>query len=302
MSMLMDGSVRMDDLLDLQGDPDLATVDPQLSMGFFNNLSGKAAPEPMTIDPSLWATPQDTVQRFDMVQPQGYLPEDNMEGSIDSPTHNTRARAGKTERTSSKSSVPSLSSGSTGSPASPGKPTQTRSKPTKKQDSKPARKKQKTSKKADVSDGEDDSKRNKYLERNRVAASKCRQKKKVWVNDLEAQKSEMEQKHSNLQREYTGLVDEVTQLKNQLMAHAGCGDARIDGWIETEAKRFVQRTTDRDQQSRRLSAGSSSGRRQSFTESLVQQPSPTMSNGAFPLSPIIKEEINYDHMPDDMFQ
>lgn len=253
----------MGHLMDLQSDPDAAMVDPQLSMQYFTNLSGKQN-EPMTIDPTLWQTPIDTSQRFDIVQPQGYQPEDIDEElddnhSVDSPPYATRARTGKATRTDSKSSVPSLTSGSSGSPDSP--PSKhTRPKTTKKQDSKASRKKQKTSKKPAVEeyeeDGEDDSKRNKYLERNRVAASKCRQKKKAWVSDLETQKTELERKHSNLQHEYTGLVNEVTQLKNQLMAHAGCNDPRIDGWIETEAKRFVDRTTDLEQQKRRFSAAS----------------------------------------------
>lgn len=269
----MDGNVHMGDLMNLHVDPDAAMVDPQLSMQYFNNLSGNQQDEPMTIDPTLWQTPLDTSQRFDIVQPQGYQPEDPNEdvdhiSTADSPPYETRARAAKSTRTNSKESVPSLSSGSTGSPESlPSK--HSRPKTTKKQDSKQARKKQKISKRAatvedEDEDEEDDSKRNKYLERNRVAASKCRQKKKVWVNDLEATKSEMERKHSTLQRDYTSLVNEVTQLKNQLMAHAGCGDPRINGWIETEAKRFVERSTDFEQHSRRISTGSAN-RRPSLT-------------------------------------
>lgn len=265
-TMMLDGggAIHMGDLMNLQADPDAGMVDPQLNMQYFNDLSGKGN-DPMTIDPTLWQTPMDTSQRFDIVQPQGYQPEDstgNFNDSLsptDSQHYETRARAAKTTRTNSKESVPSLSSGSTGSPESP--PSKhSRPKSTKKQDSKPSRKKQKTSKKVAIEDEdedlEDDSKRNKYLERNRVAASKCRQKKKVWVSDLETTKSELERRHNALQKDYTSLVNEVTDLKNQLMAHANCGDVRIDGWIETEAKRFVERTADHEQQFRRLSGGS----------------------------------------------
>lgn len=38
---------------------------------------------------------------------------------------------------------------------------------------------------------------------------------------------------------------------------------------------------------------------------MVGQQSPTLSETVFPMSPVIKNEdegINYDHMPDDMFQ
>jgi len=87
-----------------------------------------------------------------------------------------------------------------------------------------------------------DAKRTHCLERNRIAASKCREKKKQWVHDLEARKSELEAQHAGLHAELASLADEVTQIKNYLMGHAGCGDANIDMWIENEALRFVHRS------------------------------------------------------------
>jgi hypothetical protein len=97
-----------------------------------------------------------------------------------------------------------------------------------------------------------DVKRDKFLERNRVAASKCRQKKKEWVNDLEDQKFGLESQNSHLQMEYNGLLGEVSRMKNQIMAHANCKDRNIDKWIENEARRFVQTTSERyDREQRR---------------------------------------------------
>lgn len=280
---MMDGSVDLDDIM-FNLDSDVGMVDPQLSMStVFGNLSGKAQ-DPFSVD----ATWDGSLAAFNPQDLQNFPAVDDVNESItaaSSPTEankSTHARA-KSSRTSSKSSVPSLSSGA----SSPGAK-QTRSKGSKTKEVKevkenktakqtkastkdtkdvkdakdakdakqPAKKKQKTKKMAvELSEDEDDSKRNKYLERNRIAASKCRQKKKVWVSDLETQKSEMEAKHSNLQGEYAALVEQVTELKTELMGHAGCGDPNIDGWIETEAKRFVQRTTDRPaaDMSRRLS-------------------------------------------------
>lgn len=87
-----------------------------------------------------------------------------------------------------------------------------------------------------------DARRSRCLERNRIAASKCREKKKQWVQDLESAKAELEQQHASLQAECAGLLDEATQIKNWLMEHAGCGDANIDAWIGNEAMRFVQRS------------------------------------------------------------
>ena len=83
--------------------------------------------------------------------------------------------------------------------------------------------------------------RRKSLERNRLAASKCRQKKKEWMHDLEDTKASMEKQHHNLLSEFTALTEEITQLKNSLVAHAGCNDPNIDGWINNEAAKYVQR-------------------------------------------------------------
>jgi hypothetical protein len=85
----------------------------------------------------------------------------------------------------------------------------------------------------------DDANRSKFLERNRKAASKCREKKKQWMQDLEDAKPDLEKRHRILQDGFSALVKEVSQLKNQLMLHSGCHDANIDKWIEREARRFV---------------------------------------------------------------
>lgn len=88
--------------------------------------------------------------------------------------------------------------------------------------------------------GGDNTKRDKFLERNRIAASKCRQRKKEWINGLEETKNGLETQNSHLQMEYNGLLGEVSRMKNQIMAHANCHDHNIDKWIENEARRFVQ--------------------------------------------------------------
>ena len=83
--------------------------------------------------------------------------------------------------------------------------------------------------------------RNRSLERNCIAASKCRQKKKEWLTDLEANKSKLEKQFKSLHGEYNELMDEVTQLKNSLMTHAGCNDSNIDRWINNEANSYIRR-------------------------------------------------------------
>lgn len=92
---------------------------------------------------------------------------------------------------------------------------------------------------------EDEAKRNDSLRRNRIAASKCRQKKKVWQHNLEEQKSDLETQHSLLQKEYNNLLNEASQMKNHLMAHASCNDRRIDQWVENEAMQFIDKVRQR---------------------------------------------------------
>ncbi|KAK4229818.1 transcription factor atf21 [Podospora fimiseda] len=91
---------------------------------------------------------------------------------------------------------------------------------------------------------EDEHKRNKFLERNRIAASKCREKKKMYVSELEETKIGLETHNAHLQMEYNGLLGEVSGLKHHLMAHAKCNDANIDRWLNNEARRFVQTTNE----------------------------------------------------------
>ncbi|KAL8400564.1 hypothetical protein RB594_000817 [Gaeumannomyces avenae] len=92
---------------------------------------------------------------------------------------------------------------------------------------------------------EKDPKRDSVLARNRVAALKCRKKKKVFVSELEEQRIGLEQKHHKLQTEYSTLLNEVTNIKSRLMDHASCNDPHIDNWLDLEARRFVQTTKER---------------------------------------------------------
>ena len=109
-----------------------------------------------------------------------------------------------------------------------------------------ARKKPGKSKAKEISGPkENEGKRRHFLQRNRVAAMKCRKKKKEWVSDLEETKSGLENQNVHLHMELDGLVDEASRIRAQLMAHANCNDSNIDKWIENEAKRFVIGTGDR---------------------------------------------------------
>lgn len=150
--------------------------------------------------------------------------------------------------------------------------------------------------------GEENGRRNKFLERNRVAASKCRQKKKEWMHGLEETKNELEKTHNTLHETLNGLLAEIAVMKEHLMNHAQCGDPTIDQWFSNEARKFVESKT-REDAARRPSSSSGSGETQQSSRSSVVQFSPTSSVAPPTVaSPRVKEEtFSYDYMPDDMF-
>ncbi|KAM6977139.1 ankyrin repeat and SOCS box protein 8 isoform 1-T1 [Aplochiton taeniatus] len=67
-----------------------------------------------------------------------------------------------------------------------------------------------------------DERRQRFLERNRAAASRCRQKRKVWVNSLEKKAEELCSLNVSLSNEVSMLRNEVAHLKQLLLAHKDC--------------------------------------------------------------------------------
>ncbi|KJK74045.1 hypothetical protein H634G_10671 [Metarhizium anisopliae BRIP 53293] len=88
-------------------------------------------------------------------------------------------------------------------------------------------------------DAEPTTHRERSLERNRVAASNCRKRKKKWVDELEKRNSRLEKRHKDLKTEYLFLVQEISGLKNYIVGHASCHDPNIDIWLESEASKYV---------------------------------------------------------------
>ncbi|KAK1898234.1 Cyclic AMP-dependent transcription factor ATF-7 [Dissostichus eleginoides] len=72
--------------------------------------------------------------------------------------------------------------------------------------------------------GEDDpdERRQRFLERNRAAASRCRQKRKMWVSSLEKKAEELCNMNVSLSNEVSMLRNEVAHLKQLLLAHKDC--------------------------------------------------------------------------------
>ncbi|XP_068603989.1 cyclic AMP-dependent transcription factor ATF-7a [Brachionichthys hirsutus] len=71
-------------------------------------------------------------------------------------------------------------------------------------------------------DDDPDDRRQRFLERNRAAASRCRQKRKIWVSSLEKKAEELCTMNVSLSNEVSLLRNEVAHLKQLLLAHKDC--------------------------------------------------------------------------------
>ncbi|KAI4106279.1 MAG: hypothetical protein L6R37_002261 [Teloschistes peruensis] len=75
----------------------------------------------------------------------------------------------------------------------------------------------------------DEEKRKNFLERNRVAALKCRQRKKQWLANLQAKVEIFSSENDTLSAQVNQLRDEIMQLKGLLVAHKDCPIAQAQG-------------------------------------------------------------------------
>jgi hypothetical protein len=73
--------------------------------------------------------------------------------------------------------------------------------------------------------------RQSHLEKNRVAAHKCRQRKKEYINGLEDRAREFSSKNKALKENVAMLREEVLSLKNEVLRHAGCGFWAVDEYL-----------------------------------------------------------------------
>ncbi|KAJ5565027.1 hypothetical protein N7513_001269 [Penicillium frequentans] len=82
--------------------------------------------------------------------------------------------------------------------------------------------------------------RAKHLERNRIAANKCRLKKKQQHQEIEKVLSNETAKHEHLQSVVTSLKEEVWHLKNTIFDHARCDDPQINLQLAMISERATQ--------------------------------------------------------------
>ncbi|KAG0326303.1 hypothetical protein BGZ99_009741 [Dissophora globulifera] len=76
---------------------------------------------------------------------------------------------------------------------------------------------------------DEEEKRKNFLERNRQAALKCRQRKKQWLANLQTKVEYLTTDNEHLQNQTTALRDEIIHLKALLLAHKDCPVAQANG-------------------------------------------------------------------------
>lgn len=75
--------------------------------------------------------------------------------------------------------------------------------------------------------------------KNRVAASKCRVKKKGREQLLVQESDQQKHENAELKAELKRLTQEALWYKNQIILHGNCGDARINQWLTNSAAKIV---------------------------------------------------------------
>ncbi|KAF9186761.1 hypothetical protein BGZ51_008673 [Haplosporangium sp. Z 767] len=76
---------------------------------------------------------------------------------------------------------------------------------------------------------DEEEKRKNFLERNRQAALKCRQRKKQWLINLQAKVEYLTTDNEHLHAQTVALQDEIIHLKALLLAHKDCPVAQANG-------------------------------------------------------------------------
>lgn len=84
----------------------------------------------------------------------------------------------------------------------------------------------------------EDIKRSKFLERNRVAASKCRQKKKEWTQNLENRARDLQKNNNSLRMMVDSLRQEILFLKGEMLKHNSCGCEHIQEFVKSGSNNF----------------------------------------------------------------
>lgn len=86
----------------------------------------------------------------------------------------------------------------------------------------------------------DEEKRKNFLERNRVAALKCRQRKKQWLANLQQKVEIFTSENDQLSQQISSLREEIVNLKTILMAHKECPVSQQQGLTGIAMQQFIE--------------------------------------------------------------
>lgn len=158
----------------------------------------------------------------------------------------------------------------------------------------PVKRQRRSRKKAHMASAEEgQAKRDKFLERNRVAASKCRAKKKEWTNGLEERCRHAQHELAVATTLVSSLAQEVVALRGMVRAHGPCDDESISKYFASVEKNdltlitFSSESTDADVA---ISPSTQQDYDESKAESLGDSPRPESSNGSSPI-PTVEQII-----------
>ncbi|KAL5343137.1 hypothetical protein BJX70DRAFT_354652 [Aspergillus crustosus] len=84
-----------------------------------------------------------------------------------------------------------------------------------------------------------DDKQEKTRARNRLAASKCRQKRKLENSELENKYEQEKQRNEELHREVSQLRASLVATKDMVLAHSACHHDHIQAYIQSMAKKIT---------------------------------------------------------------
>jgi len=90
--------------------------------------------------------------------------------------------------------------------------------------------------KAQLSEAKKEEKHRKFLERNRIAASKCRAKKKTEIEHLKENERVLTRENQLLRSVIRQLWNEMRFYKKAIMNHGSCNHADIIDWVERNAE------------------------------------------------------------------
>ncbi|KJR83232.1 activating transcription factor, other eukaryote [Sporothrix schenckii 1099-18] len=86
----------------------------------------------------------------------------------------------------------------------------------------------------------EEEKRKNFLERNRVAALKCRQRKKQWLQNLQTKVELYSTENENLSSQINQLREEIVNLKTLLLAHKDCPITQQQGLHGTYLQQSIE--------------------------------------------------------------